>query len=214
MPVELMPVDQEAKRAYHRNWKHNNYAINKEDIRKKQNAYRRNNPDKVRKWKKDEYERTKEIKLLKDKIYVLTNKEKVKKRRRKYYLKNKKLIIENLKRRTYHKLKSWEGYIPKETICQCCNKKIFLNSTDCDTSIHFDHKNEGKEVITHSPTIWLQRNWFNEENKKLWDTCNFGILCQRCNRSLPTCERKKFLINAVKYVFGIDLMSACPELSV
>lgn len=90
-------------------------------------------------------------------------------------------------------IKSWEGFIPKESNCKICNKKIFFNKKDRDNSIHFDHRNEGKEIIKCIPSQWLKNNECNIDNQELWNSCDFGILCRMCNLNLPTRNREDYL---------------------
>ena len=102
-------------------------------------------------------------------------------------------------------LQSWEGYIPKETGCQVCGTKIIFSSKDTNTSIHFDHKNEYC-LIKIDPGKWLRRHKFTEENKQIWDRCDFGMLCGKCNRALPTKDRELWVGNVINYVwtkFGV-----------
>ena len=77
-------------------------------------------------------------------------------------------------------------------------KDIIINKKDI---IRFDHKYETTE-IKKRPTNWLAKNKRTPEKQKIWDSCKFGMLCNKCNLILPTKNRKQFLINAVKYVFG------------
>jgi hypothetical protein len=39
----------------------------------------------------------------------------------------------------------------------------------------------------------------------MWEDSNFGILCGRCNKFLPTKNRKEFIIQAIGYVFGEEI---------
>ena len=95
---------------------------------------------------------------------------------------------------------SWGGYIPKVSNCEICNRIIYFNNGDRFGAIHFDHRIDGC-VITRSPTDWLRRHKFTPENIKIWESCNFGKLCARCNRMLPTKERDRtqFIYQITKY---------------
>ena len=96
-------------------------------------------------------------------------------------------------------LKTWEGFIPQKTQCQMCLKDIVFNSGKQSDSIHFDHRQGGEEAIKR-PTAFLRTNTRTPEKEKLWKSCNFGMLCLKCNASLPTKDRKQFLENLKRYV--------------
>lgn len=96
--------------------------------------------------------------------------------------------------------------MPSETNCQICGEIIYFNKGKVRQAINFDHKND-KAKIKRCPTAWLANHrrilkGGNLRNQKIWESCNFGMLCQRCNTFLPTKDRKSFLKNAIKYVFG------------
>lgn len=173
-----------------------------------------------------EYSRKQRI-LNKDKIriymkkysksYLIKNKDRLKKKAQEYYIKNKKII--NKKGKQYRQknkveismknkkdrnrfLRTWEGYIPKKTICPICRKEIFFNKRNKANAIHFDHKDNKKILIKEGPTTWLMSHVRNSINRKIWESCNFGMLCGRCNGFLPTKDRKKFVKRIIKYVFG------------
>lgn len=96
---------------------------------------------------------------------------------------------------------SWVGFIPKETNCQVCGEKIYFSNKNIKTAIHFDHKSE-ECSIKGSPTQWLLKHHLNEKNKEIWIECNFGMLCGRCNRGLPTKNRLNWLEKINIYVKG------------
>lgn len=97
------------------------------------------------------------------------------------------------------KIDSWRGFIPVKTHCAICNETIWYNSGDRKKSIHFDHKNTNK-AIKRAPYIWLRNNKRTTENEKIWMSCDFGMLCWKCNRKLPTKNRKKWVKKIYKYV--------------
>lgn len=96
-------------------------------------------------------------------------------------------------------LESWNEYIPHKANCEICNVEIFFNIKDVNRSIHFDHKSESCS-IKENPKRWLLKHRFNFHNLKIWNECNFGVLCGKCNRSIPTKNRKAWLINLTNYV--------------
>lgn len=152
---------------------------------KKYILQRTNNYNKLHQEKKREY----------DKEYRIKNKEKRKIQHKEYYQKN---II---KWQKYYqaKLKLWEGYIPKKSNCQICGRSIYFNQNCIEKAIHFDHKNENI-LIKKNPTIWLSQYECSLENRKIWEECKFGMLCNRCNGYLPTKNRLKILNNLIQYI--------------
>lgn len=108
----------------------------------------------------------------------------------------RKYCMDNMKRN----VASWKGFIPEETDCECCGKRIKFLSGKKASSIHFDHRH-GLNLIKN-PISWLWKHVFNEKNKAIWESCDFGMLCDQCNRRLPTENRSDFLKNACQYHFG------------
>lgn len=126
------------------------------------------------------------------------NPEKVKRYREK---RREKSNLYNKKYRT-ERLKSWEDFVPQKTQCQICGANIYYNTGYFKRAIHFDHRNNGKEIIEKNPTIWLRNHKRTSENEKIWKSCDFGFLCWNCNRYLPTKNRLSFFIKASRYIFG------------
>lgn len=131
--------------------------------------------------------------------YNYKNRERIKERRAKYNLKNKKMIALLLKNRRIARINSWRGYIPQEANCEVCGKKIFFKGHSLKETIHFDHKHENC-VIQKIPAIWMSQHFRTEENQKIWESCEFGYLCARCNLGLPTKNRKEWIRKVVEYV--------------
>lgn len=135
------------------------------------------------------------------KQYYRENKKRIKKQSKHWSHKNKK------KRKKYMRqwnkewkkknLDSWEKYIPKETNCQICSKKIFFNQNNRVNAIHFDHKDEN--ALIKRPTLWLSTYPCTPENRKKWKFCAFGMLCKNCNSFFPAKGREQFIKNVVKY---------------
>jgi hypothetical protein len=130
---------------------------------------------------------------------------------REYYLLRQRIYRKNnrLKMNAYQKkirercLKSWEGYIPKKTNCEICGKEIFFNNHNRTNAIHFDHRKEGC-IIKSIPIIWLRSHINNNKNRKIWESCNFGKLCKRCNAYLPT-KNRQFFIHRLNLYFAMPL---------
>lgn len=156
--------------------------------RKYQRKYRLRNPEKI----------------IKQKIeYRVKYGDIIKNYNKKYYQNNKtKCYLQSSTWRRNNggkRLESWGGFIPSETTCQVCGKSIYFNKKNLKLSIHFDHKCGGDEVIKGSPYDWLRSHPRTPENEKIWNSCDFGMLCNKCNLKLPTKNRKQFLINAMRY---------------
>jgi hypothetical protein len=43
---------------------------------------------------------------------------------------------------------------------------------------------------------------FNEKNKAIWNQCDFGILCHKCNFHISVVREKQWLSSALRYVIG------------
>lgn len=92
--------------------------------------------------------------------------------------------------------------IPK---CQICLTQLSWFSGDNNQTVNFDHRHEGNEAITTNKTTkssvnnWLRSRPCNEINKKIFESCDFGILCRLCNNYLPTLNRKEWLVKACQY---------------
>lgn len=136
------------------------------------------------------------------KTYYNKNKEKIKKYQDEYNKVNRDKVLSDRIELRRKKLARWEGIIPSFTQCQMCGKDIYFNGRDTATSIHFDHRSGGDEIIKEIPSVWLKNNARTPENEAIWKSCNFGMLCQSCNRALPTKDRLLFLENANKYIKG------------
>lgn len=148
----------------------------------------------MRNYRRNMDKETKEIYL--QKTRAIYDKHKIE-----YRIKNKIRMYNNYKKA----LDSWKGFIPIESTCQMCGKKLFFAGKNKKDSIHFDHRNGSKEIIKISPNHWLRKNPRNLETEKIWLSCNFGILCEECNLRLPTNNREQFVKNVNKYVFPMAL---------
>ena len=131
--------------------------------------------------------------------YRINNKTEIRERNREYQRKNRLKVKRwqtNFKKR---RLDAWSKIIPKQANCGICGKLIKFNSTNLSELIHFDHKYEGIEAIKVNPREWLLGNECNAKNIEIWKSCNFGVLCNKCNPHLPTVNRIDWLEKALKY---------------
>jgi len=85
-------------------------------------------------------------------------------------------------------------------LCQICGASVSYNSGSALTSIHFDHRNNGNAVIKGNPSHWLAGNNRTPESENVFKSCNFGILCLKCNRMLPTKNRREYVENLLNYI--------------
>jgi hypothetical protein len=166
------------------------------------------------KHKEDAKEYAKKYKFLhkeeisrKHKEYYLANKEKWVKRGNRYYWDNKEKRFEYIRGYCVRNRNNWLEYLlsknpsPK---CEVCGKE--LKYFDGKDGIHFDHRENGNESIQHHPSSWMGRHPLNKNNIEKFESCNFGILCIRCNRILPTIGRQSFMRRLIKYVFKKDII--------
>ena len=110
-------------------------------------------------------------------IYRENNQEKISLYNKEYRNNHIDEISSRFKKYRDRNLKSWEGCIPARTKCQMCGKDIYFNSGNSATSITFDHRHEGTEVIKGCPTQWLVSRPRTPENETIWKSCDFGMLC-------------------------------------
>lgn len=115
------------------------------------------------------------------------------------YQRNKEKYCRYSNQKKRANLKSWEGYIPKETTCEVCKRKIYYNGGNRILAINFDHRTDNSPIKCN--LYWLRGHPRNPENQKIWENCNFGKLCISCNFRLPTNNREAFIRNVINYVF-------------
>ncbi len=176
------------------------FEFKRKDFSKQQEDFYKYNSDRLKVfYEKYKYEIEKYIEEYRIKYKKEIYQEKLLNQRKKY-AKDKKGMSLYSQCRRIRILKAWEGIIPKETDCQACNKRIYFNKGNQRDAIHFDHKKETVR-IKGSPSTWLLSHKPTPENIKIWNSCNFGMLCNRCNRYIPTKDRKNFLKKIIKYVF-------------
>ncbi len=85
--------------------------------------------------------------------------------------------------------------------CQICDKVLDWDTRgDHKNRVCFDHRHEGAEVIQKPPRQWVQNKVFSKKNVAIWESCDFGVLCDRCNVCLPTQNRTIFLDRALRYM--------------
>lgn len=106
---------------------------------------------------------------------------------------------------------AWRAYCQSkfgDPKCEICHRALVWFSGDITNSVNFDHRHGGDASIKTkregraSVNNWLRTRPCNEKNIKIFESCDFGILCQRCNQFLPTINREDWMRRAIRYVFG------------
>lgn len=122
-------------------------------------------------------------------------------RRLKYHLptEKEKRRVQCLRWRSANR-KSWNRYFSKRMKCEVCATPVFFNGTHRNNTVNFDHRQEC--AIKTAPSVFLNSHLFNETNKRIWKSCNFGILCVACNILLPTKNRRQWLKMVTKYILS------------
>jgi len=128
------------------------------------------------------------------------NRKRIIERSKEYYYSHRDKMIKRSKEWRNDNITSWEKVIPKVNRCQVCGKRILFNTGDKRNTVHFDHRNNGKEKIKEHPSTWLRNNKYSIENEKIWNSCNFGVVCELCNKFMPTGGRKKWWENVGRYM--------------
>lgn len=162
-------------------------AKSREEILKRQSEWYFKNKEKL----KVRYEK-----------YNKDNKDRIVTMKKEYAKNNREKLVKIVRDNRLKYRSSWKDVIPSELDCPICGRRIFFNSGDWKRSINFDHRHDGSEPIKGLPSAWLSRRTCNEENIKIWNSCDFGMLCVKCNRILPTKNRKEWFFKVKKYIFG------------
>jgi hypothetical protein len=156
-------------------------------------------------YNKQYYQKNRKQQLEKATKYRNENKNKIKDWWVRSYPKKKDLYNGNRNKRHWDNLSVWKDFVFTKDRCEICGKKVYYNVKKNNGktvgSVNFDHRKE-ECAIMGNPMNWLIKNYNrrNLEKEMIWKSCNFGILCTRCNRFLPTKNRKDFIEKLVKYV--------------
>lgn len=148
-------------------------------------------PEYMKKWRKKNRKYPME--------WYYLNQERAKKSARDCYQKHKKDYSGNSRDRQVFCKDSWIGHIPQKAKCGVCGKVLFFKGHSQKETIHFDHRKENC-AIKCKLSNWLMSNFRTPKNQRIWDSCDFGILCHWCNMFIPTKNRKEWLRKVAKYV--------------
>jgi hypothetical protein len=86
-------------------------------------------------------------------------------------------------------LAEWKDIVKSiygEFRCQCCGCQVGWYRAGNGKSMNtltLDHRT-GNEAIECPPYDYLRVNYPTDENIALFESCDFGMLCSRCNRKL------------------------------
>jgi len=125
-----------------------------------------------------------------------------------YRLKNLEKLTKRSEDQRQKYISDWIDYFKKRHSeiprCQVCGKDLEwkLNGKRTIKSVYFDHKSNGIP-IKDSPRSWYESHPHNTGNIKIWEQCNFGILCGRCNFFLPTDNREEWFGQIRSYIYGV-----------
>lgn len=105
-------------------------------------------------------------------------------------------------RRIRHKYRDdWKQYFIRRygsnPQCQLCDTELAFDIKG--KAVCFDHRYEGQELIKGTPAAWYTSRPCTSENIQIFDSCDFGLLCSRCNNMLPTLNRDAWVEKLVKY---------------
>lgn len=121
------------------------------------------------------------------------------------YMKNKDKIDKRQKAYVKELLKNWHQWLKKTygypVECSLCNTELYFGHKDKRKVPHFDHRRGKIEEIKYNPSSIFKLK-MTKERQELFKSCQFGILCDKCNKGLPTDLKTRRLIarNLIKYI--------------
>jgi hypothetical protein len=136
---------------------------------------------------------------------------------------SKKAVSNKRTRERY--LVQWTEYLQDrfgDPICQVCQKQLKWFDSDASLTVNFDHRHghdapiQTKRDTGASVSNWIRTRPCNDRNINIFEECDFGILCIRCNSSLPTADREEWVRNVNHYVFGdqeVIMYAKCIDIS-
>jgi len=126
------------------------------------------------------------------------NKERLLLEHKQYYQQHKNRYGKRTKLWRKRVQQAWFDYLPKNPECELCSKSLNYFSKDKRDSVHFDHKKENLPIRIF-PKNWLNGHPPNQRNIRIWKSCGFGVLCQKCNM-LPLKNREEWLNRLIHYI--------------
>jgi hypothetical protein len=173
----------------------------KTDQQEHNKIYRERNLRKLSEY--DKKYRKKHNELLKKyrKEYCLKNKDKINTKYREWVNSNRKRRRESNTKLQIKNLLNWKTHFNKHLTCQVCGKEIIFDSRSIGETVRFDHRYNGSECIKGKPREWLKSHCKTDKNIAIWESCDFGNLCNKCNLHLPTKSREKWILHIMNYTF-------------
>lgn len=135
---------------------------------------------------------------------LMSWKDKVKEKeyKRQYYQEHKEKIAIQVKKRCQERKLQWVNFFRRiyseNPICQVCGRELQWKGERAEV-VHFDHRHNGEVSIEITPSDWVRGYPCNLKNQRIWLSCDFGILCNVCNKRLPTKDREQWLRKAIRY---------------
>lgn len=133
------------------------------------------------------------------------------KSKRQYYENNKERIKKRSSVFQHDRQREWNRYLQNkygDPSCQLCLKKLrWPYEADKPNVVCLDYRMNGVEVIKCSPSKWIHARHCTPENVLIFESCNFGLLCNRCNRLLPTYGRSEWARRMIEYVKATQVVT-------
>lgn len=126
------------------------------------------------------------------------NKEYLRQCHKAYYEQHKQRLRKQCRDNRKKRLDKWLPYLIVVPCCEMCGMKLIFFTSDKKRSIFFDHKTDDVP-IKENPTHWLTKHPPSPKNRAIWNSCDFGILCNKCNATLPTKNRTIWIKRVIKY---------------
>jgi hypothetical protein len=116
---------------------------------------------------------------------------------------NRTEYIRSCKKRQVEYVTSWKPIFEKLyglPVCQICKKmkKWPWEPGKSSDTICFDHR-VPNSPIKDIPSIWIRKHPATDKHIKTFISCNFGLLCKRCNVMLPNENRVEWAKNVLAY---------------
>jgi hypothetical protein len=88
----------------------------------------------------------------------------------------------------------------KNPNCQICQRQLFWQHENHSKRVCLDHRHGDETIIAKSPRTWIQNKPCNANNIRIFESCDFGLLCNNCNAMLPTYDRRAYCAKLINYL--------------
>jgi hypothetical protein len=99
-----------------------------------------------------------------------------------------------------HWLKYFANKYGKNPHCQICQRQLFWQHENHSKRVCLDHRHGDETIIAKSPRTWIQNKPCNVNNISIFESCDFGLLCNNCNAMLPTYDRRAYCAKLINYL--------------